>query len=113
MLVDLSNAVGGYLYKVFVISWDGWVILGFIGQALFTLRFLVQWVASERAGRSVIPVAFWFFSIGGAALLFIYAVYRADPVFIVGQGLGIFIYIRNLMLIAKERRAKAADDSGG
>jgi lipid-A-disaccharide synthase-like uncharacterized protein len=103
MLVDLSQIVGGYLHKVFVVSWDGWVILGFLGQGLFTARFLVQWIASEKAGRSVIPLAFWFFSLGGGGLLLIYALYRADPVFILGQGLGMFIYARNLMLIRKEQ----------
>jgi lipid-A-disaccharide synthase-like uncharacterized protein len=104
MLVDLSQAVGGYLYAVFVQTFDGWVVLGLIGQVLFTARFIVQWVASERAGRSVIPISFWFFSIGGAVLLFVYAVYRRDPVFIAGQGLGLLIYFRNLALIAKEKR---------
>ena len=103
MLVDLSQTVGGYLHKVFVVSWDGWVILGFLGQGLFTARFLVQWIASEKAGRSVIPLAFWFFSLGGGALLLVYALYRADPVFIFGQGLGLFIYARNLRLIRKEK----------
>ena len=109
MLVDLSNAVGGYLHSVFVQSIDGWVILGFIGQAFFTMRFLVQWIASERAGRSVVPVAFWFFSIGGGLLLFAYALYRRDPVFILGQGLGVFIYMRNLMLINRERAERAGE----
>lgn len=104
MLVDLSQAVGGYLYAVFVQTLDGWVVLGFIGQILFTMRFILQWLASEQAGRSVIPLSFWYFSIGGAVLLFIYAVYRRDPVFIVGQGLGLFIYFRNLALIAREKR---------
>lgn len=113
MLVDLSHVVGGYLYKIFVESFDGWVILGFAGQGLFTMRFLVQWYASEKAGRSVIPIAFWFFSIGGGALLFIYSLYRADPVFIAGQGLGVFIYVRNLMLIAKERREKSTQAQVG
>ena len=109
MLVDLSNAVGGYLHQDYVQTWDGWVILGIYGQLLFTARFLVQWVASERAGRSVIPLAFWFFSLGGGAVLLIYALYRADPVFIFGQGLGMFIYVRNLVLIRKEARARAGD----
>jgi lipid-A-disaccharide synthase-like uncharacterized protein len=104
MLVDLSQSVGGYLYTVFVQSFDGWVVLGFLGQILFTARFVVQWLASERAGRSIIPVSFWFFSIGGAVLLFVYSVYRRDPVFIAGQGLGLGIYFRNLALIAKEKR---------
>ena len=76
-----------------------WVIIGFTGQAAFSLRFLVQWIASERAKRSVIPVSFWWFSLVGTALLFSYAVSRGDPVFIVGQSLGFIIYIRNLTLL--------------
>ena len=96
MLIDLSNALGGYLYDVFVTRLDWWLALGFLAQALFTARFLVQWIASERAGRSVIPVAFWFFSIGGGLLLLVYALYRRDPVFIAGQAFGVFVYARNL-----------------
>jgi lipid-A-disaccharide synthase-like uncharacterized protein len=103
MLIDLSHAVGGYLYDVFVVRFDWWVILGFVAQGLFTMRFVVQWVASERAGRSVIPVAFWFFSIGGGLLLFAYALYRRDPVFIAGQGFGVFVYLRNLQFVLRDR----------
>ena len=99
MLVDLSHQVGGYLYAVFVQSWDGWIALGFIGQALFTARFLVQWIASERARSSVMPVAFWYFSLIGGVMLLAYAVYRKDPVFVLGQTLGVVIYSRNLWLI--------------
>lgn len=84
-----------------------WILIGFAGQILFMMRFLVQWIASERAGKSVIPDLFWFFSIGGGAVLFIYALYRADPVFIVGQGLGLFIYFRNLHFVLRDRRKKA------
>lgn len=98
-MIDLIHSIGGYLHDVFVIKFDGWVILGFIAQALFTMRFVVQWIASERARASVIPLAFWFFSIGGGVLLLIYALYRRDPVFIAGQGLGLIVYFRNLYFI--------------
>lgn len=84
-----------------------WLLVGFLGQALFSARFIVQWVASERARKSIIPHAFWFLSLAGGATLLAYAIYREDPVFIVGQGAGLFIYLRNLMLI---RREAAADD---
>jgi lipid-A-disaccharide synthase-like uncharacterized protein len=93
-----------WFHRVFVQQFDAWVLLGFIAQGFFTMRFLVQWIASERAKRSVMPIAFWFFSLGGGALLFLYAIKRQDPVFIAGQGMGLFIYIRNLWLIANERR---------
>ncbi len=81
-----------------------WVVFGVFGQFLFMSRFLVQWIASERAKRSVIPIAFWYFSIAGALTLFAYAVHRGDPVFILGQSLGIFIYSRNLYLIHVEKK---------
>lgn len=81
-----------------------WLGIGFLGQALFSMRFLAQWLASERKGRSVIPLAFWYFSLAGGATLLCYAIYRADPVFVVGQMTGLFIYARNLHLIARERR---------
>lgn len=103
MLIDLTR-ITGYLHAVFVEQFDYWIALGFIAQFFFTMRFLVQWLASEKAKRSVIPLSFWFFSIGGGFLLLIYAIHRRDPVFIAGQGLGLFIYVRNLMLIAKGRR---------
>ena len=81
-----------------------WILVGLGGQLLFMMRFLLQWIASERARRSVVPVTFWWFSIGGAAVLLAYAIYRADPVFIIGQTLGFFIYSRNLWFIYAERR---------
>jgi lipid-A-disaccharide synthase-like uncharacterized protein len=81
-----------------------WLAVGFAGQALFSARFLVQWLASERRGRSVVPLAFWYFSVAGGLTLLAYAVYRRDPVFIVGQLGGLAIYLRNLQLI----RAQAA-----
>lgn len=109
MLIDLSHAVGDYLHEVFVLRLDWWVLLGFVAQGLFTMRFVVQWLASERAGRSVMPFAFWLFSIGGGGLLLVYALYRKDPVFIAGQGLGVFIYVRNLQLVLREKRSAAAN----
>jgi lipid-A-disaccharide synthase-like uncharacterized protein len=104
MLIDLANAVGGYLHDVFVINLDWWVGLGFLAQALFTARFVVQWLASERAGRSVIPLAFWLFSIGGGVLLLVYALYRKDPVFIAGQAFGVFVYFRNLYFVMRDKK---------
>ncbi|WP_163272732.1 lipid-A-disaccharide synthase N-terminal domain-containing protein [Chelativorans alearense] len=108
-MADVLQSLAEWLRSVFIQQFDGWVLLGFCAQFLFTMRFLVQWLASERSGRSVIPVAFWFFSLGGGALLFIYAVQRHDPVFIAGQGMGLFIYTRNLWLIARERKAALSE----
>jgi lipid-A-disaccharide synthase-like uncharacterized protein len=81
-----------------------WLTLGFVGQAVFTGRFLVQWIASEREGRSVVPVPFWILSIAGSILLLAYAVSRRDPVFVLGQSFGLVVYVRNLHLIRRERR---------
>ncbi len=82
-----------------------WIIWGFLGQAVFFSRFLVQWIASERAGRSVVPTAFWWLSLLGAGLLLAYAIHRRDAVFIVGQCTGFLIYFRNLSLKRRERKA--------
>jgi lipid-A-disaccharide synthase-like uncharacterized protein len=107
-MTEFSNNLVSYLHDVFIIKFDGWVILGFLAQGLFTMRFVVQWIASERARRSVIPVAFWFFSIGGGVLLLVYALYRRDPVFIAGQALGLVVYVRNLYFVAIHRGQAAA-----
>lgn len=90
-----------------------WLVVGFMGQALFSARFLVQWVSSERRKRSVVPLAFWYFSVAGGATLLAYAVHRMDPVFIVGQFAGLFIYLRNLQLIYRQRRDETSDPAGG
>ena len=108
-MTELFNNLVSYLKDVFVIKFDGWVLLGFVAQGFFTMRFVVQWIASERARRSVIPVAFWFFSIGGCASLLVYALYRRDPVFIAGQALGLVVYVRNLYFIVINRRQAPAD----
>jgi lipid-A-disaccharide synthase-like uncharacterized protein len=78
-----------------------WLAIGLLGQALFSARFLVQWIASERRRESVVPREFWYFSVGGGLTLLAYAVYRRDPVFILGQGAGLFVYARNLYFIHK------------
>jgi lipid-A-disaccharide synthase-like uncharacterized protein len=104
VLVELSRSVGAYLHDVFIARLDWWVLLGFLAQAMFSARFLVQWIASERAGRSVIPLAFWTFSIAGGVLLLAYALYRKDPVFIAGQAFGVFVYMRNLYFVLRDRK---------
>jgi lipid-A-disaccharide synthase-like uncharacterized protein len=85
-----------------------WLIIGFVGQTAFAARFLVQWIYSEKYRRSVIPIAFWYLSLAGGVILFSYAVQRRDPVFIVGQCTGVFIYARNLHFIYRERRQKVS-----
>jgi lipid-A-disaccharide synthase-like uncharacterized protein len=87
-----------------------WLGVGFLGQAMFSMRFLIQWFYTEKHRRSVIPIAFWYFSLLGGATLLTYAIHRADPVFIVGQGAGLLIYSRNLYFIMKERKARRAVD---
>ena len=84
-----------------------WLGIGFFGQAMFFMRFFVQWIASERSKRSIIPNAFWYFSLLGGITLLSYAIYRLDPVFIIGQATGLFIYIRNLMLLRNSGKAGA------
>jgi lipid-A-disaccharide synthase-like uncharacterized protein len=83
-----------------------WLVIGFAGQIVFTGRFVLQWLYSEYKKRSVIPVSFWYLSIVGSTLLFAYAIYRQDPVFIVGQAFGSVVYLRNLQLIAKSKSLK-------
>ena len=83
------------------------IIVGFAGQGLFAMRFILQWLSSEKQAKSVIPVAFWYFSIGGGAVLLLYAIWRQDPVIICGQGLGLFIYLRNLYFIRRDRSKDA------
>lgn len=79
-----------------------WLGIGLLGQSLFFMRFFVQWLASERARKSIIPKAFWYFSLSGGITLLAYALYRQDPVFIIGQGTGLLIYLRNLYFITRK-----------
>jgi lipid-A-disaccharide synthase-like uncharacterized protein len=111
MIVQLSHDLGAYIYDVFWTRLDGIVLFGIVAQVLFAARFIVQWIASERAGRSVVPLTFWFFSLGGGILTLVYGLIRREPVIILGQVLSLFIYVRNLMLIFGERGRRGTSPS--
>ncbi|HZT25247.1 MAG TPA: lipid-A-disaccharide synthase N-terminal domain-containing protein [Pseudolabrys sp.] len=108
MLVELTRAVGGYLHDVFLGNVDLGILIGYLAQGMFAMRFVVQWIASERAGKSVVPTAFWVFSIGGGLMLLGYAIWRRDPVFIIGQAFGVFVYLRNLQFVMRGAGTAAA-----
>lgn len=84
-----------------------WIGIGLAGQLMFTMRMLVQWIVSERQRKSVVPIAFWYFSLLGGLILLSYAIYRKDPVFILGQAFGVVVYVRNLWLLQVEKRANS------
>ena len=107
MWIQIGTALGDYLYDIFVAKFDFWLLFGLLAQLMFAGRFLVQWIASERAGKSVVPMAFWFCSMGGGLMTLVYGVVKREPVIILGQALATIIYIRNIMLIWKNR-AKAS-----
>jgi lipid-A-disaccharide synthase-like uncharacterized protein len=90
-----------------------WIAVGFVGQMMFFGRFLVQWIAAERRGESIVPVSFWYLSIGGGLVLLAYAVHRGDPVFMAGQAFGSIVYVRNLMLIRRKRREQESHSLSG
>ena len=108
MLIQFGQAFSNYVYEIFVAKFDFWLAFGLVAQLFFTARFLVQWIASERAGKSVVPLAFWFFSIGGGLLTLIYGLVKREPIIIIGQLASNIIYVRNLMLIFKHH-AKASE----
>jgi lipid-A-disaccharide synthase-like uncharacterized protein len=97
---------------VATVSSNFWLLLGFVGQGLFTARFLVQWLASEKHRGVVVPGSFWWLSLLGGTSLLTYAISRRDPVIIIGQAMGIVVYIRNMMLAARAKRSLLAADSG-
>ena len=103
MLIQFGQAFSNYFYDVFIGKFDFWLAFGLIAQLFFTARFLVQWIASERAGKSVVPMAFWFCSMGGGLMTLIYGIVKREPVIIVGQLLSNIIYVRNIMLIRKNK----------
>ncbi len=102
-MTELLNQISTWLTTDHI-----WLAVGFLGQLLFASRFVIQWFKSEIVGRSVIPVSFWYCSVGGGVVLLAYAIYKMDPVFITGQGMGLLVYARNLYLIQRERRATLA-----
>ncbi|MGY4308672.1 lipid-A-disaccharide synthase-like uncharacterized protein [Bradyrhizobium sp. USDA 4369] len=107
MLIQFGQAFSNYFYDIFIAKFDFWLVFGLAAQLAFAARFLVQWIASERAGKSVVPLAFWFFSIGGGLMTLIYGLVKREPVIIFGQLLSNIIYVRNVMLIFKNRQRES------
>ena len=107
MLIQFGQAFSNYLHDIFIAKFDFWLVFGLAAQLAFAARFLVQWIASERAGKSVVPLAFWFFSIGGGLMTLIYGLVKREPVIIFGQLLSNIIYVRNVMLIFKSRQRES------
>jgi lipid-A-disaccharide synthase-like uncharacterized protein len=112
MLIAFGHDIRAYLYDVFVARFDFWLAFGILAQLLFTARFIVQWLASEKAGQSVMPLAFWFFSIAGGLMTLVYGLVRREPIIIMGQALAVFIYLRNLVLIFRNRRKAQGSATG-
>lgn len=107
-MIESINMFFSYIANGFaLLKFDFWTIIGLTGQIFFSLRFLVQWVKSEKKGKSVIPYSFWIFSLLGSSILLIYAIERKDPVFILGQFFGLFVYVRNIQLIKKVKKEAA------
>jgi lipid-A-disaccharide synthase-like uncharacterized protein len=107
MLIQYGQALSNYLYDIFVAKLDFWLAFGLIAQLTFAARFLVQWIASERAGRSVVPLAFWIISVGGGLMTLLYGLVKREPVIIFGQLMSNVIYVRNIMLIIKTRQQES------
>src|ERR1700751_1373224 len=103
MLIQFGQAFSNYVYDILVAKFDFWLAFGLLAQLAFAAHFLVQWIASERAGNSVVPMAFWFFSVGGGLMTLLYGLVKREPVIIFGQLLANLIYVRNIMLIVKNR----------
>ena len=103
MLIQYGQALNNYFYDIFVAKFDFWLAFGLLAQLSFAARFIIQWITSERAGKSVVPMAFWFFSVAGGTMTLIYGLVKREPVIIFGQLLSNVIYVRNIMLIWKNR----------
>jgi lipid-A-disaccharide synthase-like uncharacterized protein len=105
MLIQWGQHLSSYFHETFVAKFDFWLVFGLVAQLLFAARFLVQWISSERAGKSVMPFAFWIFSMGGGLMTLIYGFVRREPVIIFGQAMATIIYVRNIMLIFRNKES--------
>ncbi len=108
MLIQFGTEIGNFFRETFIDKFDFWLVFGLVAQLTFAARFIVQWISSERAGRSVVPFAFWIFSMGGGLMTLLYGIVKREPVIIFGQGVATLIYIRNIMLIYREHQRKRA-----
>ena len=108
MLIQFGTEIGNFFRETFIDKFDFWLVFGLFAQLMFAGRFIVQWISSERAGRSVVPFAFWLFSVGGGLMTLLYGIVKREPVIIFGQGVATLIYIRNIMLIVRERDKQQA-----
>ena len=112
MLIQFGTDLGNFFRETFIDKFDFWLVFGLFAQLMFAGRFIVQWISSERAGRSVVPFAFWVFSMGGGLMTLLYGIVKREPVIIFGQGLATLIYIRNIMLIYREHARKQSPGAG-
>jgi lipid-A-disaccharide synthase-like uncharacterized protein len=99
MLIQFGQDLSAYFQEVFIAKFDFWLVFGLVAQLFFAARFIVQWISSERAGKSVVPFAFWIFSMGGGLMTLVYGIVKREPVIIFGQAMATIIYVRNIMLI--------------
>ena len=105
MLIQFGQDLNAYFQEVFVAKFDFWLVFGLLAQLVFAARFVVQWISSELAGKSVVPFAFWIFSVAGGVMTLVYGIVKREPVIIFGQGLATIIYVRNIMLIFRSRES--------
>lgn len=110
MLIQWGQDLSSYFQETFVTKFDFWLVFGLAAQLLFAARFIVQWISSERAGKSVVPFAFWIFSVGGGLMTLVYGIVRREPVIIFGQAMSTIIYVRNIMLIFRSKEAGERKD---
>jgi lipid-A-disaccharide synthase-like uncharacterized protein len=110
MLIQWGQDLSSYFQETFVTKFDFWLVFGLAAQLLFAARFIVQWISSERAGKSVVPFAFWIFSVGGGLMTLVYGIVRREPVIIFGQAMSTIIYVRNIMLIFRSSESGERKD---